>query len=70
MLEYLTNKLLEKVLTKDYYYYYDYINDMNKLKDENLKLNNEIKDLEKRLNNVIISKNEIYEKYINLIIKK
>jgi len=40
------------------------------LKDENLKLNNEIKDLENRLNNVIKSKNEIYEKYINLIIKK
>lgn len=70
MLEYFYNKLFEKVLTKDYYYYYDYINDMNKLKDENLKLNNEIKDLEKRLNNVIKSKNEIYNKYINLIIKK
>ena len=43
---------------------------LNKLKDENLKLNNEIKDLEKRLNEVIKSKNDIYEKYINLIIKK
>ena len=54
-------------------YYYDYINDINdinKLKNENLKLKDKIKDLEQRLNNVIISKNEIYEKYINLIIKK
>jgi len=62
MLEYLTNTFN--------YYYYDYINDMNKLKNDNLRLNNEIKDLEQRLNNVIISKNEIYEKYINLIIQK
>lgn len=61
MLEYLTNT---------FNYYYDYINDMNKLKNDNLRLNNEIKDLEQRLNNVIISKNEIYEKYINLIIQK
>ena len=51
------------------FYFYDYINDVNKLKKENLSLVTENKDLEKRLNDVIKSKNEIYEKYINLIIK-
>lgn len=61
MLEYLTNT---------FNYYYDYINDINKLRNENLRLNKDLKDLEQRLNNVIISKNEIYEKYINLIIQK
>jgi cell division septum initiation protein DivIVA len=67
MLQYLNNKLLENCFGKDFL---KILNDMNKLKDENLRLKDEIKDLEKRLNNVIISKNEIYEKYINLIIQK
>jgi cell division septum initiation protein DivIVA len=67
MLQYLNNKLLENCFDKDFL---KILNDMNKFKDENLRLKDEIKDLEKRLNNVIISKNEIYEKYINLIIQK